>query len=415
MRIAFIDLTFHWPATGGSWIDTYEVMTRLQAKGHDVALFVPRFQYGFVPRGEIKDELPFPVFTLPFTPSQFNWKTAPQRFHDEVMEWQPDVVMVGDAYTMKPWIGLAFKEVPVIQRFFGHEMICPNYIGMIRHGEICKTHFLRTPGYCTQCAIRMMRWSWVHNGMDEFIHEYITGLGFAPFYKHIIVKSLQRAAGIIVYNQWSREEFYYYNHNTQVIPGGVDTKLYHPATEVPNRSDDSRMVIFMSGRVHDPRKGAGIVREAAEILSKRRNDFRILFTDPNKFEDGIYSSTGWLNREQLAEAYRQSDIAVIPSQWHEPFGLVTLEAMASGIPVVGTAVGGINDTIRHGYNGFKFPFGRADILAEQLGYLMDNPGLRKSMGYNGRMLADTLYTWESIIENHYIPLLTQVVEDFKKQ
>jgi glycosyltransferase involved in cell wall biosynthesis len=410
MRIAVIDLTFHWPATGGSWIDLYEIMTRLQNRGYEVTMFTPRFQWGIVPRGEIKGTLPFQVQTIPFRRRHFNFYTAPRRFREEIKRYDPDVIYIADAYTLKPYMGLIFPDYPVIQRFFGHEMLCPNYIGLIKDNKICDIHYLKTPVFCTRCAISEMTHRYRENGVDEFIHEYILGLGFLPTYLHTVKKALRSAVSLVVSNEWTKQEFAPYNSNIFVIPGGVDLSLYKPKDYAENTDSQRKKIIFMSGRVYDPRKGLEVLKSAAAKLAEKRNDFQIVITDHEKYTNGMIESTGWLTREQLSEWYRKSDICVVPSTWHEPFGLVVLESMASAVPVIATDIGGMKDTLRDGVTGFHFPLGDSNTLAQKIEILLDHPEQRMAMGQAGRKLVEEEYTWDKVVDNHYISLFEDAVQ-----
>lgn len=408
MRVAFIDLTFHWPPSGGSWVDLYKVITGLQQYNYEVFLYVPYFQYGIVPRGKINEPLPFPIYQLTFTKYSFNFLNVVRKFRIEIIKNNPDIIFIANAYSMKPYLGLAFKDYPVIQRFYGHELLCPNYIGLIKNGKICNTHYLKTPLYCTQCALRMMRYMYVHHGPDEFIHEFIAGLGFLPTYWGIVKRSLEKAAAIIVYNQWSQEIFSIYNPNVFVIPGGVDTEFFHPVDSSKVRLDNEKKIIFMPGRVFDPRKGLSVLKDAVVKLKKKRNDFHVIVTDSEKYDDGIVKSTGWLSQKELAELYKTAYICVVPSAWHEPFGLVALEAMASGVPVIASDVGGLRDIVRDNVTGYLVPINDSEALAQKIEYLLDHPEVREKMGKLAREVATEEFDWNKIIIKYYLPLFERI-------
>ena len=100
---------------------------------------------------------------------------------------------------------------------------------------------------------------------------------------------------------------------------------------------------------------------------------------------------------RLPALIRSCDL-VLAVPWYEPFGIVPLEAMACGVPVVGTAVGGLLDTIVHGVTGLLIPPRSPVALADAvLGLLRDEP-LRRAMGVAGRRRVVARYTWESVID-----------------
>ena len=96
--------------------------------------------------------------------------------------------------------------------------------------------------------------------------------------------------------------------------------------------------------------------------------------------------------------------------WHEPFGLVAVEAMASGIPVIASDVGGFQDTVRDGTTGFRFPMGDALLLEQKISFLLDHPDRVREMGQAGHKIAVEEYDWDKIVDKHYVPLLDSVVK-----
>jgi glycosyltransferase involved in cell wall biosynthesis len=92
---------------------------------------------------------------------------------------------------------------------------------------------------------------------------------------------------------------------------------------------------------------------------------------------------GWLAPSELDAAYRRAAIVAVPSLWPEPFGMVGLEAMARGRPVIATATGGIPEWLADGETGLLTPPGDVRALASALQRLLDDPGLRARMGAAG--------------------------------
>jgi phosphatidylinositol alpha-1,6-mannosyltransferase len=97
-----------------------------------------------------------------------------------------------------------------------------------------------------------------------------------------------------------------------------------------------------------------------------------------------------ISREQLAACYAHSEIFALPSTG-EGFGIVFIEAMAFGLPVVGVAAGGLTDIIRDGANGFLVPAKDPGALADSLARLLSDPSLWSEMGRNGAETINQRY------------------------
>ena len=103
--------------------------------------------------------------------------------------------------------------------------------------------------------------------------------------------------------------------------------------------------------------------------------------------------TGYMSGDDLASAYASADVFAFPSDT-ETLGFVAMEAMASGVPVVGARAGGIPDVITDGRNGFMFTPGDLGDLTERLRALLFDPALRERMGKNAREDVEP-HNWRS--------------------
>ena len=106
---------------------------------------------------------------------------------------------------------------------------------------------------------------------------------------------------------------------------------------------------------------------------------------------------GWVAHDELAQAYDNATVVVIPSRWPEPFGMVGVEAMLRQRPVVGADVGGIPDWLKDGKNGFLFPPNDPRALCEALFTLTSDLQQAKDMGETGKKLAEELFSYEAYI------------------
>jgi glycosyltransferase involved in cell wall biosynthesis len=127
---------------------------------------------------------------------------------------------------------------------------------------------------------------------------------------------------------------------------------------------------------------------------------------PSTFPPNVIVLEKWPNRAVLA-AWRRSLLALVPSLWPEPFGIVAIEAMASGRPVVASDIGGLSDLVVDGETGYLVPPGDAQALCRAMQHLLDNAPLREQMGNAARQRAQQFYASAIIprIEQVYLDLL----------
>ncbi len=409
MRIAIVDLMFSWPPHGGGCTDLKETATGLKRLGHDVHLFAACCPWAWQ-RGTIDENLlDFPVHKVDFTYRTFNRFALPKRFRKEVDRLSPDIVFFGDSYFLKPFLITAFADYPIVARFYTYEIFCPRYYMLYRKDGICDTHYLKSPLGCMQCAMEEMRWPILRWRHDVWSHEFVASLGFLPGYHKLVLSSVRKCDAIIVYNRMTRELFEPYHSNVHVVPGGVDIERFRYSEPVRKGARDVKYVL-MSGRIGDQRKGISVLYEAARMLRAERDDFRVWVThDDVTINDDVMEAVGWHSHDRLMDLYSRADICVAPSLWAEPFGMVAVEAMASGRPVVASDVGGLADSVVNGETGFLVPPGDAAALAQKLRLLLDNPELRAEMGRRGRMRVEDDFYWPRIVETHYPPILTEVL------
>ncbi|MFH0887498.1 MAG: glycosyltransferase family 4 protein [bacterium] len=102
--------------------------------------------------------------------------------------------------------------------------------------------------------------------------------------------------------------------------------------------------------------------------------------------------------EDMPSLYKLSDVVIYPSSVEEPFGLATIESMATGKPIVVTDSGGMPETIKDGVTGFVVPKRNHEALAQKIIYLLKNPGEREKMGKAGRAEVEGFYTKAAIAE-----------------
>jgi type III pantothenate kinase len=191
-----------------------------------------------------------------------------------------------------------------------------------------------------------------------------------------------------------------------VVPCGVDARLFSPSGPRESRQGQRHRLLFV-GRLVE-RKGIGNIISALpalpdteliivggpdrERLSEDREAQRLMALAAEVGVSPRVHFRGRMAREELPALMRSSDILVsVP--WYEPFGITPLEAMACGIPVVASAVGGLIDTVVDGLTGVHVPPRDPERLATELGALLADPERRVAYGRAGVRRVRRLYDW----------------------
>jgi glycosyltransferase involved in cell wall biosynthesis len=191
-----------------------------------------------------------------------------------------------------------------------------------------------------------------------------------------------------------------------VVPSGVDTDLFRPDGPVAPRGGAPRVLVL--GRLVR-RKGVDeTVRALAEVPGAElvvAGGAPDPDTDPDVArlralarEAGVADRvrfTGATRRDAVPALLRSADV-VVCAPWYEPFGIVPLEAMACERPVVATAVGGLQETVRHGRTGLHVPPRDASALARAVRSMVTDPDRAAALGSAGRDRAVEGYDWRRV-------------------
>jgi len=210
--------------------------------------------------------------------------------------------------------------------------------------------------------------------------------------------------------------------STSVVPCGVDVRTFSPDGPAEDRGDRngtaaggrrsggaSHRLVVVSRLVE--RKGIGNVicalaavpdteliiaggPDRAELGSDETAQRLLDLAASNGVGDRV-ELRGRVERAALPALLRSADVVVcVP--WYEPFGIVPLEAMACGVPVIASAVGGLIDTVVDGVTGLHVPPRSPERVAEAIRTLLADPPLRTSLGRSGTARASSRYGWDRV-------------------
>ncbi len=189
-----------------------------------------------------------------------------------------------------------------------------------------------------------------------------------------------------------------------IIPNGVDINKFYP---IKKTKKEKIRIICVSRLIE--RKGIDDLIRVVQLIMKDLNNFEVLIAGEGKLgkklkklssELGTTSKVkflGFIRNEDLPSLYQSSDIFVLPSK-KEGMSNSMLEAMASGLPIITTDVGGIEELIKE--NGIVIPQGRIDVLADALTELILNPEKRRRMGIESREISSKM-SWGNVAKRYY--------------
>ncbi len=193
---------------------------------------------------------------------------------------------------------------------------------------------------------------------------------------------------------------------SSVLYNGADQSIFYPAVVRP-RNPETATVLFAGRLVED--KGVHILLDAMRLLEKQGVRLQAHIVGSSSF--GLGKETDYTRRlkatspatveflpyrsgAELGDLFRKADMFCSPSVWDEPFGLVNVEALASGLPVVSTYSGAAGEIFAHG-GGILVERGSAVQLASALRRLAEDPELRTRLGQQGYAAFLERFTWSN--------------------
>ena len=212
------------------------------------------------------------------------------------------------------------------------------------------------------------------------------------------------------------------NCDIVVISNGVDCTRFTPHGPKSFRDNiGGDFVILYVGRIV-PRKGLHILIQALSLIEREIPDIKLLVVGSGygsyymSILEMIHSYNlndkviflGKVMESKLPEVYRSADVFVLPSLFGEAFGIVILEALASGVPVIASATGGVKEIIIDYVNGLLLKRVCAEEIAKLLLELFYDNNLRKKLAINGREFVLKYYDW-SVVEPKILEVYDEVL------
>ncbi len=325
-----------------------------------------------------------PIYGVPSValPLQKNYRIALpgyQTFAKYIQEFQPDILHINSPCT------LGYSAMKYAKNF-GLPVVATYH-----------THFPTYPRYYNLSGLEELTWRLsrrLYNSVDR------TFVPTMPILRELDDHGIERL---------------------EYLPNGVDTGMFSPLY----RSDEWRkqfgasektIVLFVSRLVWE--KDLRVLAQAYETMRRHRQDFELVIVGDGHARQDLQQIMpgahflGYQSGKTLAESFASADIFAFPSTT-ETFGLVTLEAMASGLAPVAAKAGGAKEIIQEGSSGlFAEPLSGTD-LARKVEWLLDHPNYRKVIAEHALARAQE-YRWDRILDKLF-ENYQEVIETFRSR
>ncbi len=377
---------------GGAEGYMLDVASLQERAGHEVAFFAMRHPENL----EARYERWFPS-QMDFDPApselggrlrgsgRLLWSTSAARGMNEVLaDFRPDVVHLHNIYhQLSPSIlqPVRRRRIPAVMTLHDYKLACPTY-RFIDHGEICEAclpHRFWEP-IARRCNGGSLAASAL-NAVEMTLHTF--GRAYGP---------VQIFACPSRFLLGKMEAGRVFPDRLRWIPNFVDLDAFTP------KQEPGGDVVF-AGRLSDE-KGVDVLVEAVAGRSDLRLDVagdgparpRLETLAAERGAADRIRFHGRLAADALQDLLRSASVAVVPSRWYENMPLAVLEAFASGLPVVGTALGGVPELIEPGVDGAIVAPNDPAALGETLAAFVGEPERSMTLGRNARAKAEREYS-----------------------
>ncbi len=199
----------------------------------------------------------------------------------------------------------------------------------------------------------------------------------------------------------------------EIIPNGIQVDNFGPSVEPIQRYMDGKVNLLFLSRL-DKRKGLKFLLGAYARLKWEWPELRLIVVGPGNPDPDSYRVIGARNLQDVefvggvserdkARYYRSADIFCAPATGKESFGIVLLEAMASGTPIVASRIEGFRHVVKEGHDGLLVPPKNEEALADAIERLLRDRELRYQLAQNGRSTVQE-YRWDRVagrVLDHY--------------
>ncbi len=190
----------------------------------------------------------------------------------------------------------------------------------------------------------------------------------------------------------------------EVVPNGVDVSAFGGPTQQADGLPEGRKILWVNRL--DPQKGFGVMIRAFEELAAQLQDVHLIVAGDGRDRSALrllspsvrrrVMPLGTVPHEELPRYLASADVFVSPALGQESFGIVLVEAMAAGIPVVASDIAGYREVVRDGVDGVLVPPNDPFALADAISKVLAEPELASSLAAAGRERANA-FSWDTVL------------------
>lgn len=356
MRIVQIS-PYSWDAPGGVNVHIGQLSHHLRERGHDVIVLAPGDAPGFREGARIVGR-PYPVH-VNGSVARLCFSRRSSRVVRKALEvFTPDVIHVHDPLTPSTaMLGVLHRNAPVVATF---------------HSYFAREHF---EGRVYTAIAPLLRPVW--RKVDR-------RLAVSTAARHSVCSRMG-------------------DDPVEIVPNGADVDIFASAT--PAALPPGRRLLFV-GRL-EPRKGFPVAVRAFARLAPAYPDLQLVVVGDGEQRNAVddlpadvrarVHMMGRVSYEALPTYHKAADIFVSPATGSESFGIVLVEAMAAGLPLVASDIAGYREVARDGREGLLVRPSDPDALAQGVQRLLDSPALAAALGEGGAVRARA-FAWDHIID-----------------
>jgi phosphatidylinositol alpha-mannosyltransferase len=341
---------YAWDAPGGVQVHVRQLALRLREQGHEVLVLAPAYTKPSDPFVRVAGRpirVPYNESIAPIAPTPGAYAAT----RDALRAFRPDVVHVHEPFVPGPsMVAAVYSRAPVVATF----------------------HAYADRSLLLAAAAPALRRIW----------------------KRLAVRvAVSRAAAEFV-SRVGRGDL-------RIVPNGADVEMF--ASAEPARLPEGRRLLFVNRL--DPRKGFRVMVSAFRMLASERPDVVLVVAGDGPERPALQDlpaemrkrvvMLGNVPHEELPPYHAASEVFCAPATGRESFGIVLVEAMAAGLPMVASDIPGYREVVRDGLEGRLVPPRDPPALARAVAELLDDPETAKRFGEAGRSRA-WRYSWSTV-------------------